>query len=152
MNITVSLPTDTSIRYERRFTAPVERVWEAYTNPDIVRTWLAGPDPQTTFEVCEMDIRPGGAFRWVWQNPDGRLEIHGDVLDVDAPHRLVTTEKMGDMPFPPTNNEITFEEVDGETLMTGVITYASQEMRDGAYASGMAEGMDVSFDKLAELL
>lgn len=150
MKTTFTLPDPTTIRYTRTFDAPIERVWAGYTDPEIVRTWLLGPSPETTFEVCDMDMRTGGSFRWVWQDPEGTLEIYGDVVEAEPPHRLITTEKMGGTDFPPTHNEIVFE-ADGEkTVMTGTITYPSQEARDTAYATGMTEGMDVSFGRLAE--
>ncbi|MET4097998.1 uncharacterized protein YndB with AHSA1/START domain [Agrococcus sp. UYP10] len=153
MKTQFSMPDDTSIAYERTFTAPASEVWRAYTDPEIVRTWLLGPNPETEFPVCEMDMRTGGSFRWVWVDAQGELEIHGDILEAEEPHRLVSTEHMGGsamggMELPPTDNVVTFVEADGVTTMRTVITYASKEMRDGAYASGMAEGIDAGFDRL----
>jgi uncharacterized protein YndB with AHSA1/START domain len=153
MKTRFTMPDDTSIAYERSFTAPATEVWRAYTDPEIVRTWLLGPNPETEFPVCEMDMRTGGSFRWVWVDEQGELEIHGDILEADAPHRLVSTEHMGGsamggMELPPTSNVVTFVEADGVTTMRTVITYPSKEMRDGAYASGMAEGIDAGFDRL----
>lgn len=150
MKTEFSLPDETSIRYTRAFDAPPQRVWAAYTTPDIVRTWMTGPHADTTFVVCDMDIRQGGAYRWVWQYPEGRLEIHGEVLEADEPNRLVTTEQMSDVTLPPTRHEITFIADGNQTVMTGTIIHASQEARDAAYASGMGEGMDSSFDRLEE--
>lgn len=148
MKTEFSLPEETGIRYERHFAAPVQRLWDAYTDPEVVRSWMLGPGEGTTFAVCEMDVRPGGSFRWVWEHPGGRLEITGDVLEVEAPHRLVTTEAMSDVDMPPSRHEITFT-ADGEgTILTGTITYASQEIRDAAYASGMDRGMEASFERL----
>jgi len=153
MKTTFTMPDDTSIAYERAFRAPASEVWRAYTDPEIVRTWLLGPNPETRFPVCEMDMRPGGSFRWVWVDDDGELEIAGEVLEAEEPSRLVSTERMGGsamggMDLPPTHNVVTFVEADGVTTMRTVITYPSKEMRDGAYASGMAEGIDAGFDRL----
>ena len=150
MKTEFTLPDDTTISYTRTFAAPAERVWQACTDPQVVRTWMLGPSEDTTFEVCDMDIREGGSFRWVWLDPDGRLEIYGDVLEVDAPRRLVTTEQMGGTDRPPTHNVVELTEQDGRTVLTGTIRYPSKEARDGAYASGMADGMDVSFARLDE--
>lgn len=150
MKTEFTLPDDTTISYTRTFAAPAERVWQACTDPQVVRTWMLGPSKDTTFEVCDMDIREGGSFRWVWLDPDGRLEIYGDVLEVDAPRRLVTTEQMGGADWPPTHNVVELTEQDGRTVLTGTIRYPSKEARDGAYASGMADGMDVSFARLDE--
>ena len=150
MKTEFTLPDDTTISYTRTFAAPAERVWQACTDPQVVRTWMLGPSEDTTFEVCDMDIREGGSFRWVWLDPDERLEIYGDVLEVDAPRRLVTTEQMGGTDWPPTHNVVELTEQDGRTVLTGNIRYPSKEARDGAYASGMADGMDVSFARLDE--
>lgn len=150
MKTEFSLPDETSIRYTRTFDAPPQRVWTAYTTPEIVRTWLTGPHPGTSFEICDMDMRTGGTYRWVWQYPEGRFEIHGDVLEAEEPRRLVTTEQMSDVDLPPTRHAITLLAEGDRTVLTGTITYASQEARDGAYASGMGEGMDASFDRMEE--
>lgn len=150
MKTQFSLPDDTSIRYTRTFAAPVERMWAAYTDPAVVRTWMLGPDPETEFAVCDMDVRDGGSFRWVWRDSNGELEIHGDVVSADPPHRIVTTEFMGGTDFPPTHNVVEFTPSDEGTLMTGTITYVSKEARDGAYATGMADGMDASYNRLAD--
>ncbi len=154
MQTRFSLPDDTSIAYERDFAAPASEVWRAYTDPEIVRTWMLGPDPETEFRTCEMDIRAGGSFRWAWVDADGELVIEGDVLEVDAPHRLVTVERMGGsamqgMELPPSTNTVTLTEADGITTLRTVTVYPSREVRDGAYASGMDAGVDASFERLA---
>ena len=154
MKTRFSLPDDTSIAYERDFAAPAAEVWKAYTDPELVRTWMLGPNPETEFTRCEMDMRPGGSFRWEWVDRDGDLSISGDVLEVDAPHRLVTTETMGGsamqgMEFPPTTNTVTLTEHDGITTLRTVTVYDSKESRDGAYASGMDAGVEASYDRLA---
>ena len=123
MKTEFTLPDDTTISYTRTFAAPAERVWQACTDPQVVRTWMLGPSEDTTFEVCDMD---------------------------DAPRRLVTTEQMGGADWPPTHNVVELTEQDGRTVLTGTIRYPSKEARDGAYASGMADGMDVSFARLDE--
>lgn len=154
MKTRFSLPDDTSIAYERDFDAPAAEVWAAYTDPEIVRTWLLGPNPETEFTVCEMDMRAGGSFRWAWVDSDGELTISGDVLEAEEPHRIVTTEQMGGsamqgMEFPPSTNTVTFTEADGVTTMRTVTVYPSKEVRDGAYASGMDAGVDASYERLA---
>ncbi|MGD8280014.1 MAG: SRPBCC domain-containing protein, partial [Gemmatimonadota bacterium] len=62
----VSLPSDTEVEVTRAFNAPRDLVWKAYTTPDLVQRWLLGP-PGWTMPVCEMDVRVGGDFRWVWK-------------------------------------------------------------------------------------
>ncbi|WP_072312975.1 SRPBCC domain-containing protein [Agrococcus sp. Marseille-P2731] len=154
MKTRFSLPDDTSIAYEREFHAPAADVWRAYTDPEIVRTWMLGPGEDTEFTTCEMDVRAGGSFRWVWVDAAGELIIAGDVLEAEAPHRLVTTETMGGsamggLELPASTNTVTLTEADGVTTMRTVSVYASREVRDGAYASGMDVGVDASYERLA---
>ncbi|MCH1883794.1 SRPBCC domain-containing protein [Agrococcus sp. ARC_14] len=154
MKTRFSLPDDTSIAYERDFSAPATEVWKAYTEPEIVRTWMLGPNPDTEFPTCEMDMRTGGSFRWVWVDEGGELIIAGDVLEADEPHRIVTTETMSGsamqgMEFPPTTNTTTLTEADGITTLRTVTVYDSKESRDGAYASGMDAGIEAGYERLA---
>lgn len=157
MQTRFSLPDDTTIAYERDFAAPIDAVWRAYTEPEIVRTWLLGPNPETEFRVCEMDIRDGGSVRWLWVDSDGELEITAQVLEAEAPSRLVTIEQMSGsamqgMELPPVHNTVTLTETDGVTTLRTVATYPSKEVRDGAYASGMDVGVDASYERLASSL
>lgn len=147
MKTTFALPTDTTITYERRFTASPERVWNAYTEPDQVRQWLGYGE----FITCEMDMRPGGSYRWEWKLPDFTLGIHGDVLEAEPPHLLVTTEYMSGTDYPATRNVLELVADGDGTIMRGTIEYASTEARDAAYATGMADGMDDSFTALEAL-
>lgn len=91
MKTRFTMPADTSIADERDFRAPAAEVWRAYTEPGIVRSRLLGPDPDTEFPVCEMDMRTGGSFRWVWVDAAGELEIAGEVLEADERHRVTAT-------------------------------------------------------------
>ena len=73
MKTKFELNDDTSITATREFNAPRDAVWHAYTTPELVRTWLLGPNPETEFRVCEMDIRPAGSINWEWVDSDGVL-------------------------------------------------------------------------------
>lgn len=148
MQTTFSTPTDTTIAYERRFDAPIDRVWAAYTEPELVQQWLGYGE----FVTCEMDIRPGGSYLWVWRLDDGNeLTIRGEVVDAQAPTLLVADEYMADQPSP-ARSHIEFHDADGATVMSGTIEFATKEIRDAAHESGMAQGMDWSFDRMAALL
>lgn len=148
MQTEFTLPTDTTIQYERRFPASPDKVWEAYTTPEIVRQWLGYGE----FTTCEMDMRTGGSYRWVWDVNGGELEIHGDVIEAQPPHRLVTDEYMGGTDFPPARSIVEFVAEGDETILRGTIEFPTKEARDGAYATGMADGMDDSFSKLDALI
>lgn len=147
MTTTFALPTDTTIAYARRFTADPQRLWHAYNEPALVARWMGYGELVT----CEMDIRPGGAFRWVWKLPDSFLEIHGEVLEADPPRRLVTTEYLTDSDFPPTRNTVELVPDGDGTILRGTIECASVEIRDGYYSTGMAEGLEDSFAKLEKV-
>ena len=148
MQTTFTTPTDTTIAYERRFDAPIDRVWAAYTEPEFVKQWLGYGE----FVTCDMDIRPGGSYLWVWRFEDGNeLTIRGEVVDATAPTLLVSDEYMDDQASP-ARSRIEFSEVDGATLLRGTIEFASKEIRDAAHESGMSQGMDWSFGRMAELL
>jgi uncharacterized protein YndB with AHSA1/START domain len=155
----VSLPSDSDVKVVRDFSAPRALVYEAYTRPELVKRWLLGP-PGWTMPVCEMDVRVGGRFRWRWRSEEDGQEFgfHGEYLEVDEPAKLRNTEvfdpgtsgqSMGDEAAMVT---VTFNERDGVTTLTTLIEYASKEGRDAAMASGMTDGMEISYQLLDALL
>ena len=143
---------DTELVYSRIFDAPASLVFAAHTDPKHVPQWLLGPDGWS-MPICEIDLRPGGKWRYVWRNnSDGaEFSMHGTYLEVEAPRRVVFTEQMDDNPGV-TNNTVTLDEVDGKTTMTGVIEYPSAEVRQIVLDTGMTGGMDTSYDRLDSLL
>src|SRR6266852_3554401 len=89
----VTTPSDREIRVTRAFSAPVAMVWDAFTKPALVRRWL-GVMPDWSWLECEMDVRIGGRYRWVWKGPDGTTMGMGGVYREIVPReRLVNTEK-----------------------------------------------------------
>jgi len=151
----VSLPGDTQVSVKRAFRAPRELVWEAYTTPELMRRWLTGM-PGWTMTVCEMDVRAGGTFRWRWRSDEDGKEFgfHGEYLEVDAPARIRNTEAFdpgdvgGSMGAEPALITVTLEEQDGWTVMTTLIEYDSRASRDEALATGMTDGMELSYQNL----
>jgi uncharacterized protein YndB with AHSA1/START domain len=148
---TFTTPSDNEVVMSRVFDAPRRLVFEAFTDPEHVPNWMLGPEGWT-MPVCEIDLRPGGAWHFVWRNPDGRqLEMTGEYHEV-APHeRLVRTESWG-ADWPETLCTLVLTEQDGRTTMTDTIRYPSKQARDAALATGMNDGADRSFDLLAEYL
>jgi uncharacterized protein YndB with AHSA1/START domain len=155
----VALPSDTEVRVQRAFRAAREMVFEAYTTPELQQRWLGGY-PGWTMTVCEVDLRVGGTFRWRWRaDEDGKeFGFHGEFIEIEAPSRIRNTEAfdpgdvggaMGDQPAMIT---VTFEEQSGVTIMTTLIDYGSQGSRDQALATGMTDGMEVSYARLEALL
>ena len=149
--MTLTTPTDREIVLARVFDAPRRLVWEAWTNPEHVRQWMLGP-PGWTMPMCEIDLRAGGAWHFVWRNADGReMAMHGDYHEVTPPERLVNTESWG-ADWPETLNTLVLSEDDGKTTMTLRMLYPSTEARDAALRSGMKDGVAQSFERLDERL
>jgi uncharacterized protein YndB with AHSA1/START domain len=149
--IEFTTPSDREVAITRVFDAPRSLVFDAHTNPDHLPQWMLGPDGWT-MPVCEIDLRPGGSWRFVWQKGDGsEMEMHGEYREVAPPERLVSTERWGG-DWPETLNTLVLTEEDGRTTLTQTILYPSREARDAALASGMKEGLAVGYDRLAEHL
>jgi uncharacterized protein YndB with AHSA1/START domain len=102
--------------------------------------------------VCEIDLRPGGAWHFVWRQADGtEMSMRGVYREIIPPERLVSTESWGDG-WPETVNTLILTEKDGKTTTTVTVLYPSKEARDKALQTGMKEGVAASHDRLAELL
>lgn len=157
--VQVSLPSDSMVRVERDFKAPRALVWRAHVEPELFLRWIGGY-PGWSMPLCEMDVRPGGRFRWRWRfDEDGKeFGFHGEYQVVDAPETLVNTEYFdpgtlgGEMPEEPANVRTTFTEKDGVTTLVVLMDYGSKEARDGAIATGMTDGMEVSYAQLDALV
>jgi uncharacterized protein YndB with AHSA1/START domain len=148
---TFTTPSDTEVAMTRVFDAPRALVWEAWTNPEHVPHWLLGPEGWT-MPVCEIDLRAGGEWHYVWRRSDGtEMEMRGVYREVTPPERLVSTESWGG-DWPETVNTLVLSEEDGKTTITQTALYPSREARDAAMETGMTEGAAVSFDRLAEHL
>jgi uncharacterized protein YndB with AHSA1/START domain len=146
-----AMPSDTEIVVTRLVEAPREQVFDAWTKPEHVTKWMLGPDGYT-MPVCEIDLRPGGAWHFVWRGPGGHeMSMDGEYRDVARPERLVATERWGE-PWPETLNAVEFHEDDDGTTIICTVVYPSVEARDAALGTGMKEGMNQSFDRLTALL
>jgi uncharacterized protein YndB with AHSA1/START domain len=148
---TLTMVSDEEIAISRAFDAPRQLVFEAHTNPEHVSQWLLGPEGWT-MPVCEIDLRPGGSWHFVWQHADGgRLDMSGVYREIVSPERIINTERWGPE-WPETINTMLFTERDGETTVTQIIRYPSKEARDAALATGMMSGVERSYDLLDALL
>jgi len=152
-SFTISTPSDREIRITRDFHAPRNLVFDAFTKPELVRRWLLGP-PGWTMPVCEIDLRPGGAYRYVWSKP-GEMEMGmgGVFQEVVTPERLVATERFDQSWYGGEALDTTsFEETGDNTRMTITVLYESKEARDTARRSGMEHGMAASYTRLEQEL
>ena len=156
----VSLPSDTEVRVTRDFKAPRELVWRAHTEPALFQRWIGGY-PGWSMPVCEMDVRPGGRYRWSWRSDEDGKEFgfYGEYREVDAPGKIVQVEYFdpgsfgGAMPSTtPAVIQTTFTETNGITTLVVLMDYGSKEARDGAVSSGMTDGMETSYERLDALV
>jgi uncharacterized protein YndB with AHSA1/START domain len=145
---TFTTPSDREIVTTRVFDAPRALVFEAWTSPEHLPHWMLGPHGWT-MPTCEIDLRPGGSWHFVWRRSDGtEMEMHGVYQEVTPPARLVSTESWGG-DWGDTVNTLALTEEDGLTTVTQTVLYPSKEARDAALESGMKDGMAASFDRLA---
>ncbi len=147
----VTTPTDREIVMTRVVNAPRRLVWEAWTSTKHLPRWMLGPDGWT-MPVCEIDLRPGGAWHFVWRRDDGtEMEMRGSYKEVVPPDRLVSSESWGPE-WPETLNTLTLVEREGQTTVIQTMLYPSKEARDAALKTGMAEGVSQSFARLEKHL
>ena len=150
----VSTPSDCEIQVTRDFDAPRRLVFDAFIKPELVRRWLLGP-PEWTMPLCEIDLRVGGAYRYVWRcEQDGSQMAMGGLFRQVIPlERLVATQKFDHAWYPGEALGTTvFQEVRDITRTTITVLYESKEARDTASRSGMEHGMAASYDRLEALL
>ena len=148
---TFATPSDREVVFTRVVNAPRRVVIDAWTNPKHVPRWMLGPEGWT-MPVCEIDLRVGGAWRFVWRKSDGmEMTMTGTYREVVPPERLVSTERWGPE-WPETVNAVVLTETAGQTTITLTITYPTKQARDAALATGMADGMDPSYARLDSLL
>ena len=148
---TFTTPNDREVVITRAVDAPRRLVFAAWTDPRHIPQWLLGPEGWT-MPICEMDLRPGGAWRYVWRKADGaEMEMSGMVREVSPPERLVTTERWGPE-WPETVNTLLLTESGGKTTITLTITYVSKAARDAALETGMADGVEQSFVRLDRIV
>jgi uncharacterized protein YndB with AHSA1/START domain len=148
---TFTTPSDREIVMTRVLDAPRRLVFEAWTDPKHVAQWMLGPEGWT-MPVCEIDLRPGGSWHFVWRRADGsEMSMRGEYREIVPPERLVSTENWGeDWPESLTTVELTEE--DGKTTIKQTSLYPSREARDAAMQTGMLEGASLTFDRLAAYL
>ena len=148
----VSTPSDREIRMTRLFDAPRDLVFEAMTRPEHIKRWWGNLGAGYSVPVCEVDLRAGGAWRFVNRHPQGDAEFYGVYREIEPPDRLVFTEIYA--PFPDAESVVTTDlaEEDGKTRMTVTVRYPSLDVRDAVIASGMARGAAISYDRLEDVV
>jgi uncharacterized protein YndB with AHSA1/START domain len=163
-------PAAPEVTIARIIKAPRMRVWTAWTDPRELALWW-GPKTFTN-PVCQMNVRPGGAYRIVMRSPDGvDYPIKGIYREVVAPERLVMTMDLSEhpdhwhdtidphrdksKPKPPFNSLCTviFEDAgDGKTKLNITTRFESVALRDAFLKTGMEQGWNQSLDRLEVLV
>ena len=161
--IEVTTPSEREIRITRVFDAPRQLIFDCHTKPELVKRWLLGP-AGWSMPVCEVDLRVGGRYRYVWKNDASGSEFGsvGEHREIAAPDRLVSTERMILTGAPaatePTDgpdaalNTLELSEAGGRTTLTLTMRYPSKEVRDMVAQSGMADGVGASYARLDTVL
>jgi uncharacterized protein YndB with AHSA1/START domain len=149
--LSVTLPSDREIELTRTFDAPRALVFDAFTKTEHVPNWWGLSASKMT--VCEMDVRPGGKWRYVSLEADGNeYGFHGEYREVVPPERIVWTFEFEGMPGHVSVETMRFEEQAGKTTVTTTTVFDSVEDRDGMLQSGMETGASESYDRLEAYL
>ena len=148
----VTTPSDREIRLSRLFDAPRHLVFEAMSKPEHIRRWWGNIGDGYSVPVCEVDLRPGGKWRFSNRTPKGELAtFYGEYREVAPPGRVVFTEIFE--PFPDAESIVTavLTEENGKTRLTATVIYPSAEIRDMVLKTGMERGAAISYDRLEEV-
>ncbi len=141
---------DREIVMTRVFDAPRQRVFAAFTRPELLKRWF-GPRGWSLV-VCEVDLKVGGTFRFVLRGPDGtEMGMRGVYREIVPPERSVHMESFDQFPGESQVTTVLVEQ-GGKTTLTATVLYPSAEVRDAVIKSGMEHGAAESYDRLAELL
>jgi len=149
----LSTPSDREIAMTRAFDAPRKLVWDALTKPELVKRWL-GVFSGHTMALCEIDLRVGGRYRYVWRLSNGaEMGMGGVYRDIVPLERLVATERF-DGAWSPGEaiGTVSLKEQGGRTTMTTLVLYDSKEVRDGVLKSPMETGVAAGYETLDGLL
>jgi uncharacterized protein YndB with AHSA1/START domain len=147
---TVTTPTDREIRIERVFDAPRERVWQAFTDPELLAQWWGRGNKMV---IERMEVERGGHWRFVEHGPDGEHGFEGRYREVTPPERLVQTFEWDGMPGYVAVDTAVFEDLgDGRTKLVTTSLFHTTEERDGMLESGMETGLNQSYAALDKLL
>ena len=147
---TVTLPQDNQVCITRDFAAPRHLVYRAYTTPELVARWWHAD--RGTVESIDIDLRVGGAWRYVLQaNAGFEVAFHGEFREIVPDQRLVSTEVFEGMPEAPAVTTAQFTDIEGGSRLTILVEHLNRAFRDAHVASGMEEGMQDALDHLEEL-
>lgn len=149
---TVERKSDRELVVTRTFNGPASLVFEAWTTPELLMRWWAPKSFGISFLSCELDVRTGGTYRFVFGHSSSErpMEFFGRYIEVIPHARLVwTNDEDGEGGAVTT---VTFEDKGGKTLVVMHDVHPSKEALDAAIASGSTSGFSEAFEQLDELL
>lgn len=137
----------------RAFDAPRHLVFDAFTKPELVKRWLLGPEGWS-MPVCEIDLRVGGSYRYVWRHASGnQMGMGGVYREIVKPERIVSTEKFDEAWYPgEAVGTIVLVEQDGKTMLTQTVLYETPEALESVLKSPMEQGVAAGYNRLDDLL
>jgi uncharacterized protein YndB with AHSA1/START domain len=148
----LTTPSDLEIRLTRLFDASRELVFEAMLTPEHVKQWWGNLAEGYSVPVCEIDLRPGGKWRFVNRTPNGKLvAFNGVYREIAPPARVVYTEIFEEYPDVESVVTTVLTEENGKTRLTVTSSYPSVEVRDMVLESGMERGAALSYDRLEDV-
>jgi uncharacterized protein YndB with AHSA1/START domain len=152
--MTLTLQGETQVVVRRRFAAPPAKVFAAHVDPALLPRWMTGP-PGWVMTACHCDARPGGTMRLDWASTDGSgppFHATAEFLEVTPFVRIVHVERMF-LPDPTPDNHVeTLFAPDGTgTILTMIMTLADADSRTAMLATGMEEGMEISYARIDDL-
>lgn len=149
----LTLPTDRQILITREFDAPKHLVYKAWTTPELIKRWWHAKRGVAT--VADVDLRVGGAWRWVMVTDDGaEVAFHGEYREIIPNERIVHTEVFEGAPGgddDPAVVTLTFTERNGRTTVTQLMEVSSREIRDMIIDTGMEGGLQDALDLLEQV-
>jgi len=143
--------SDRELVVSRTLNGPPRLVFEAWTRPELFRRWWVPRSAPITLLSCEMDVRVGGSYRLVFGFDSQEMAFFGQYLEVTPCSRLIWTNEEGGEDAAAITT-VTFEELDGKTLLTMHDLHPSKEALDAAIASGSTDGTSESWDQLDDLV
>jgi uncharacterized protein YndB with AHSA1/START domain len=139
------------LRITREFDAPVEKVFRAHTDPDLVVQWL-GPR-RHQMRIDHYDCRTGGSYRYLHVSEGNEFGFRGCFHEVRPAELIVQTFTFEGEPDGVALERVRFDDLgDGRTRLTATSLVDSFQARDAVLASGMQDGIRESYDRLDELL
>jgi uncharacterized protein YndB with AHSA1/START domain len=149
----LATPSEKEIVVTRIFDAPRQLVFDAHTKPELLKRWLNG-SPGWSLAVCEIYLRVGGKYRYVWHGPKGEeMGMGGIHREVVPPERIVVTQLFDqDWTGGEVIGTLALTESNGQTTLTNTLVYSSKEARDAVLKTPMDKGMSIGYDQLETLL